>query len=72
LEFTVTVFVLRCWLEPQLNGAGAWRASLYDPNSRERVFFSDPDALTDFFRQHSPDTLLESDFNPPPTQRSNP
>jgi hypothetical protein len=68
----VSVYVLRCWLEPLSSGAGAWRASLYDPNSRERVFFSDPTELSHYLTDLEPVAALEQEFDAPPTQRSNP
>lgn len=39
------VFVLRLWREPEGGSVGAWRASLLNPVSRTRHFFSDPDQL---------------------------
>lgn len=39
------MFVLRLWREPEGGSVGAWRASLLNPVSRTRHFFSDPDQL---------------------------
>jgi hypothetical protein len=44
----VTVYVVRCWLEPQLDGVNEWRATVYDPRNQQRRHFRDPNALSNF------------------------
>ena len=66
----MTVFVLRCWLEPQMGGVDAWRASVYDPRDQQRRYFSDPRELSTFLTDLEPRTTLEpSDFK---SDRSHP
>jgi len=61
----VTVFVLRCWLEPLSSGADEWRASVYDPRNQQRRYFSDPRELSIFLTDLEPRTMLGfSDLNP--------
>ena len=54
----VTVFVLRCWLEPQMGGLDEWRASVFDPRNQERRYFSDPTDLTEFLTDLEPRSAL--------------
>ena len=55
----MTVFVLRCWLEPQMGGADAWRASVYDLRDQRRRYFSDPADLSEFLTDLEPRDALE-------------
>jgi hypothetical protein len=57
------VFVVRLWLEPQLDGSGAWRASVLTPVNGARRYFTEPSRLTQFLLD--PDWPLEPiDFSP--------
>ncbi len=42
-------FIVRIWLEPDAINP-AWRASLTDPKTSERRFFSSPESLAAFLR----------------------
>lgn len=42
------MFVLRLWLEPGEQEPGGWRASLLNPVSHQRLYFSDPARLGEF------------------------
>jgi hypothetical protein len=50
----MTVFVVRCWFEPQLDGPDQWRASVYDPRYRQRRYFDDPHELSSFLSDVEP------------------
>ncbi len=55
------VLVLRFWLEPQADGAGAWRASVLNPVSRQRRYFTDPEHLSQYLLELDPNWPLEPD-----------
>jgi hypothetical protein len=55
------VLVLRFWLEPQEDGAGAWRASVLNPVSRQRRYFTDPEDLSQYLLELDPNWPLEPD-----------
>ena len=61
----MTVFVLRCWLEPLPSGADEWRASVYDPRNQQRRYFSDPREQSTFLTDLEPRyAFRSSDLNP--------
>lgn len=61
------VFVLRLWREPAGTDMSAWRASLLNPVTRQRTFFSDPGRLTAFLAELDLNWLeLPPDFTEPP------
>lgn len=55
------VFVVRLWLEPQSDGSGAWRASVLNPTSRRRRYFTDPERLSHFLLDIDPNWPFDPD-----------
>lgn len=45
---TYGVFVVRIWLESGSEGTGVWRATVTDTASKEKYYFVEPNALSDF------------------------
>jgi len=48
------IFIVRIWLEPNQDGPGRWRASVLDPGTHERQYFSRPNELAQFWLEASP------------------
>jgi hypothetical protein len=62
------VLVLRLWLEPQVDGVGAWRASVLNPMSGQRRYFTDPEYLTRFLLEIDPTWPIDpEDYDTPDT-----
>ena len=53
-------FLLRMWYAKH-NGEHTWRASLEDPRTGQKYFFSSSDALNEFLRQLMQDLESEMD-----------
>jgi len=45
---TYGTFVVRIWLEPSAEGEDVWRASAMNTLTKERTYFSEPEALSLF------------------------
>lgn len=59
------IYVVRIWREPTADGAGSWRASVSDAQSREKRFFASPRTLAAYLGLE-PDALeAEAPQNPP-------
>ena len=65
MNSTARVFVVRLWLEPRADGSGAWRASVLNPQSQRRRYFTDPEALSHFLQEFDLNWPFDPDEPPP-------